>query len=236
MTTNTKFWTWPEIYTKIKSEMDLDEEDFIDEAEMKAYTNDAISEAEALIHTLNEDYFLTHLENITLESGIDAYNMPDDIYAVKIRKVLYYNGTTVYEIPRLKTLSKFIDYRLNRTFQESSNLNLCYFVTNITSSNPRIEFSPVPAAGGQFEIWYIRNANKLVDDEDVCDIPQFINFIFDYLRERICFKEAAGSPKHMDSKEKLDTTRQRMLNTLQDMAVDGEDEIEGDTSVYEEHN
>lgn len=239
MTTETKFWTWGEILAKMKSELDLDEEDFVDDDEMREYANDAIDEAEALIHTLNEDYFLTKYptdEGVDFVDGQDLYDMPDDIYAMKIRKVIVYMDTLVYECSRLPTLEKFLEFRLARVYPNSNNYDIGYFVTNATSSDPRLQFSPVPTNGGKFEVWYIRNANRLEDPEDVCDIPEFVRYVFDYIRERVCWKEAAGSPKHQDSVQKCTETKQRMLNALQDMAVDGEDELPLDMSFYEETN
>ncbi len=238
MTTNTKFWTWEEIWSKMKSELDLEEEDFVDETEAREYANDAIDEAESLIHQLNADYFLTKYpadNGLEFVDGQDAYDMPNDIYAQKIRKVIVYQDTMVYECPRLPDMGKFAEYREARVYPSSNNYNLGYFVDNITPSNPRLKFSPVPVVGGRFEVWYYRNANRLEDLEDVCDIPEFVRFVFDYIRERVSFKEAAGSGKHQDSVNKLEETRRRMKNTLQDMAVDGEDYIEGDFSLYEEH-
>lgn len=234
MTTNTKFWTLEEILTKMKRELDLDEEDFTDDDELREYANDAIDEAESIIHTLNEDYFLTRKPDCDFEAGIDEYPMPEDIYATKIRKIVFYDGTVIYPVGRLGTLEKFMEYRASRSFPTYDNLSLGYFVTNITSSNPRIAFSPVPVARGKYEVWYIRNANRLEDAEDVCDIPEFVRFIFDYIRERVSYKEAAGSPKHQDSVTKLDQTRNNMRLTLQEMVIDGETELPLDMTHYEE--
>lgn len=236
MTTNTKYWKLPEIIAKMKSELDLDEEDFADDNELREYANDAIDEAESVIHTLNEDYFLTRLPDVALEDGVDEYPMPDDIYAQKIRKIVFYDGTFIYEVPRIGTLEKFIEYRMTRAFPTYDNLTLGYFVTNLTSSNPRIAFSPIPVARGKFEVWYIRNANRLEDNEDVCDIPEFVRFVFDFIRERVAYKEAAGSPRHADAVDKLNQTRDNMRITLQEMVIDGENELPLDMTHYEESN
>lgn len=239
MTTNTKFWTWDQISAKMMSELDiLPGDDAFDDDELREYANDGIDEAEALIHTLNADYFLTKHptdDGTDFEDAVDEYALPADIYAMKIRKVIFYEGSEVYEIKRCRTLDQFLNYRAAR--QESTNTdnrNLTYFIVNATSGDPRIKFSPVPTATGAFEIWYLRQANRLEDNEDICDIHEFVSFVFDFISERVWFKRAAGSARHQTAALKLEGTRQRMVDTLQEMVVDADNEVEPDASFYRE--
>lgn len=238
MTVATKFWTRLEIWDKFKDENDIDDEDdFVDKTEVTGWMNDAIDIAEALIHTNYEDYFLKP-GNVALTNGVDTSDLPTDIYAVKIRSMIYSNGTNVYEVTHLPTLEKFLDYRLGRVTSQSSTDQLCFFIVNTTPGAPKIKWTPVPTetSATNVEIWYYRQANYLVNDADVCDIPDFVSFVFDYLSERLEWKRRAGSPEHIDAKEKLEMTKQLMVNTLQDMIVDGNDVIEKDMTHYEEHN
>ncbi len=233
MAITTKFYTWTEIWAKIQSELDLDDDDdFIDETEAMGYGNEAVDEAEAEILEAYSDYFLTRGE-ITLVSGTDEYVLPTTIYAHKIRGIVYYSGSNIYEVKRLRDWRKFLHYRLSR-YQASSTEDYFYFIHNSTAGTPKIAFSPVPQESGQvMEIWFIRQANRFTTGADACDIPEFVSFVFDYMRERIEYKRAAGSPRHVLAKEKLEQTRQRMTDTLTTMVPDNDNEIEPDFSSYD---
>lgn len=240
MATTTKFWTWTQVYAKMTAELDLEggDDDFVDESEMMAYANDAIDEAEALIHTLYEDYFLTR-GTITLVSGTDSYSLTSNLtslYGHKIRAVIYFNGNEVYEVPRIRDWKKFLAYRLGRV-NNTSATDLSYFLSNTTPGAPDLVFTPVPAVSGAYiEVWYLRQANRLAAGSDVVDIPEFVAFIFDYIRERVAYKEGAGSPRHQSAKADLEKTRQIMTDTLTQMVADGDNLVEPDLSTYESHN
>jgi len=235
MATTTKFWTWAQIYSKMKSELDMDEEDFIDEDEMREYANDAIDVIEAHILTLCDDYFLRR-GTITLVSGTDEYELPSDIYAMKIRGVVYYNGANIYDVKRIKEWNKFITYRDYR-YQVTGTEDYRYFIQNETVGTPHILLSP-PAyeSGAYLEIWYLRQANRLESGTDICDIPEFISYIFDSMREKLYYKEAAGSAKHVMAREDRDASLARAIDTLSGMVPDTDNEIEPDTRFYEEMN
>jgi hypothetical protein len=70
-----RYWTFAEIKAKVESDLGMEDEDFVSADEMLAYGNEAIDEAEAEIHTINEDYFLT-MGPISLVSGTDSYDLP----------------------------------------------------------------------------------------------------------------------------------------------------------------
>lgn len=233
MTTTTKFWTWGEIKAKVESELDLTEETFIDADEMMGYANDAVDEAESLIHTLYEDYFLTKAP-ITLVDGTDSYDLPSNIYAQKIRGIIYANGTRIYEVKRIREWRKFLKYRMARTYQTKTE-DYRYFLVNDTAGSPQIVLSPPAYEDGEFlEIWFLRQANRFTADSDVCDIPEFVSYIFAYLSERVAFKEQAGGPKHQAAIGDLQGVRDNMQATLAQMVADNDTEIEADTTFYED--
>lgn len=234
MAITTKFWTWTEIWNKIKSEVDLDDEDdFIDEPEAMGYANDAVDEAEAEILEAYPDYFLSK-DNLTLTSDEDEYDLPTTIYAHKIRSVIYFRDSDIYEVKRFRDWKKFLDYRFAR-YHSTSTEDYGYFIVNSTAGDPKILISPPAYESGQYiEIWFIRQANRFASGSDVCDIPEFVSFVFDYLRERIEWKRAAGGPRHITAKQKLEETRARMIDTLTTMVPDGANEIEPDMGSYEE--
>ena len=85
-------------------------------------------------------------------------------------------------------------------------------LVNQTPGNPQIEIIPKAYEAGSMEIWYLRNANRLVLDTDVCDIPEFINFIFAHVRMKAYGKE--GHPGYQEALERLERERERMNAVL----------------------
>jgi hypothetical protein len=236
MATTTKYWTWADMYVKMCRELDFagDSTDFVGEIEMREYANDAIDRAEAIIHTLYEDYFLMK-DTIALVSGTETYPLPSNIYAHKIRSIIYYNGSDIYQVKQVKTWDKFLTYRYNK-YYSSENKDYYYFIVNTTAGTPHIMFTPAAVASGSYiEVWHIRNANRLEAGANICDIPEFAQYVFDWIRERVFAKEAAGSPKHQDAMAKLMKSEKDMSDTLGFMTCDEDPIVEPDMSHYEEH-
>ena len=92
-----KYWTLSEIKAKIKRDLDLEAEDFVRDTELNDLINEAIDEAEAEVHSLYEDYFLTR-EVVTLVAGQEEYELPTNIYGHKIRRVVYNNTPNLMTI------------------------------------------------------------------------------------------------------------------------------------------
>jgi len=225
-----KFWTYAEIRAKIQQDLSLEDEVSIEPAELLGYVNEAIDEAEAEIHGLYEDYFLTR-NTITLVQSQEEYDLPADIFAHKIRNLVYKNGSEVYQIHRVKDWRKFEEYAVQSINQTSTRY--MWFMVNSVPGSPKVLISPpAKTAGPYVNIWYLRNANRLVLDTDVCDIPEFINFVLQYAKVRCYEKE--GHPNLQKAMPDLEQQRTQMVSTLATMTPDGENELEADFSIYEE--
>lgn len=228
------FWTYANIKDKIESDLDLADETFITDSEMLGYANEAIDEAEAEIHSQNEDYFLARA-TVTLVSGTEGYALPSGIYANKIRRVLYRNGSIYYTINRLKDSSKFEAYTNNLINNTGAPPVYSYFLENSTAGSPQLVLSPLPTESGAYvTIWYYRNANRLVSDSDVCDIPEFVAFVIQFMKVRCYEKEQ--HPALGLAVQALQAQREKMIETLSTMVPDADNLIETDMSHYEEHN
>lgn len=224
-----EYWTYAKIKDKIERDLDLQDEVFIDETELLEYANEAIREAEAEVHAIYEDYFLKRYA-LTLVQGVEEYVLPTDIYAHKIRRIVYRNGTKVYTIDRVKDWRKFEEYALEN-INKSSNTYV-YFVINETVASPKLLLSPPSKEDGQFvTVWYLRKANTLVDDTSICDIPEFINYVLQFIKVR-CYEKEGGNPNLEKSMADLETQRQKMVSTLAAMVPDADNEIEPDLSLY----
>jgi hypothetical protein len=231
-----KFWTWAEIRTKVEQECDLEDEDFVRPEELLAYANEAIDEAEAEIHSLYEDYFLkkVDLAVVANDEFFSLATLLPDIYADKIRKIIFRegSGTTVYTVTRLKDWKKFEQKAVADT-QLTTDLYQ-YFLINSTPGNPQIMLVPKSREAGTMTVWYLRNANRLTVDADVCDIPEFINFVFSHMKMKVYAKE--GHPGYQEALERLETERARMNAVLASRVPDMDNEIELDVSCYEDMN
>ena len=227
-----KFWTWTEIKARLDKELDLDDYDgLVDETELLSYTNDAIDDAEGHILTLHEDYFLTPAD-LTLVDTESEIAFPSDIYAGKIRAIIYKNGTDVYEVKRVKSWKRFLEYRLARTTTTNTE-KYQYFLVNATAGAPKIVLTPAAYESGTLmEAWYIRNANRLTTGADKCDIPEFIQFILWHVKATVLGKD--GHPMAARAMEQAAYFREHMISTLTNMTLDNDNEIEADLSHYSE--
>lgn len=227
-----QYWTLAQIRAKIKKDLDLEDEQFITSDELIDYINEAIDEAEAEIHTLYEDYFLDRAQ-VTLVVDQEEYDLPANIYAHKIRRVLYNNGGTVYTVLRIRDWKKFEEQAIAQNFAQSDLYQ--YFIINETAGTPKILLVPKSREDGTvMTVWYLRQANRLEVDTDICDIPDFINFVFQYVKVRVYEKE--GHPNMDMALAALEKQRELMNGVLAAMVPDGENELEMDTSHYEESN
>jgi hypothetical protein len=227
-----RYWTWTEIKAQVELELDIQDELFVTDDELLAYANEAIDEAEAEIHAIYEDYFLSRAY-ISLVSGTEGYTLPSDIYAQKIRSVMYSSGSTVYEIQRIRDWRKFEEYTMEAAVQSSTMYK--YMLINSTAGQPQILLSPAAkeTSSQVVRIWYLRNANRLSTGSDVCDIPEFVSFVMAYIRYKVLAKE--GNPMMEAAGTLLEQQREQMTATLQTRTPDSNNEIEADRSHYEEH-
>lgn len=226
-----RYWTYAEIKTKVTQDLAIEDEDFIQTGEFLGYVNEGIREAEAEIHSLYEDYFLTKA-TITLVQGQEEYDFPADVYANKIRRIMYRNGSDVYTLERLRDWKKFENYTIELINQTSTRYE--YLLLNSTPGEPTIVLSPpAKTAGPYVTIWYLREANRLVADTDLCDIPEFVNFVMQYVKVR-CYEKEVGHPSLPKAMQDLEQQRAQMNGTLAQMVPDADNKIEGDYSTYEE--
>jgi hypothetical protein len=226
-----KFWTWGEIKAKVLRDLDLEGETFITPDEMLGYANEAVDTVERTIHTLYEDYFVTR-GTMTLVPGQEVYAIPSDIYALKIRQIIYRNGTEVWKLQRLKNWHKFGVYETEKA-NFSGTQQYGYFVINSTPGAPEILMTPTPTeAGSYLYIWYIRNANELTTDASICDIPEAVNYVMAYIKMKCMEKEM--HPNLAKAIQDVEQEKQETLTALAEMYSDNENDIEPDYRLYNE--
>lgn len=223
--------TWATVRAAVLRETDCEDEDFVTATELMDYCNEAIDELEKVIHTLSEDYFLTR-SYLTLVNGTEEYALPSDIYAHKIRSIIYRNGSKVYEIKRIRDWKKFEAYEAEKA-SGSSALDYRYFLLHTTAGTPKILLSPTPTEDGAYpKVWYIRNANKVTSTADTIDIPEGLNYIKAYIKMKIYAKER--SPAYEMAVQDLARVLQSTIEVLSTKTPDNATEIEPDYSHYNE--
>ena len=228
--------TYAEIERKVRLDLDLQEETFITSEELLGYANEAINEAEAEIHTIYEDYFLT-FGYVPLVNGTELYDLPSAIYANKIRAIIYENGSnTVYTIDRLREPGKFELERLANQNQGTDWYQ--YMLINnaaaTISASPQMLLIPTPREDltPGIKVWYLRNANRMIDDTSVCDIPEFVEFVIQYIKVRCYEKE--GHPNIQFARVDMERHRTFMRDTLSNRVPDDDTKIPLDLSTYYE--
>lgn len=220
--------TYSQIKEKIENDLDLSDEDFISETELLGYINEAIDDCESIIHNLGLEakYFLT-TDTLTLVSGTSDYDPPSDIFANKISKVFYVNGSKKYEVFRIRDLrdTQWInpgeDYR--------------YLILNLTAG-VKWRFFPTPTESGAYiQRYYIRNVRKLTTSasaSNTCEIPESVNFIFQHVKKRVYEKE--GNPNLPEAVQDLKIQHDLMVQNLQEYVPDENNSVIPDFTFYED--
>lgn len=226
-------FTLADIRGKIEVDLDLSEETFISSSELNAYINEAIREAESDVHSLNEDYFLDS-QALSVTAGIDSYPLPTDIYAQKIRAIMFSDGSEIYKVKKLINKSYQFE-EIAMVNQYSPSMRYQFILTNNVTAGPKIKFFPNIRATSStnFLIYYIRDAKTLSSDSDVLDIPEAYNFILAYAKAKCLAKENAGQVPGGIANE-LEHQREMLKESLRDRVPDYDNEIEKDLSSYEE--
>lgn len=163
-----KIWTYNEAKTKILTDLDLLDETFISPNEMIGYFNEALSEAEAEIQALRQDYFLTKYF-LPLVTGQALYALPSNIYANKIRALMYSNGSIIYPISQYRRMGKFNNMAFTDQYGASDDYR--YLIVNNGPGQSQIELHPVsretailPPSANAFTpafLWYVRNCARV---------------------------------------------------------------------------
>lgn len=215
--------TYAELKSYLQKELDLEDETFITADEFLSYFNEAVDMVEASIHNIYEDYFLTSAV-LPIVAGVAGYDLPTDIYAQKIRKILYNdNGSLKYEIRRVKRLEDTL-------YIEQADL-FAYILMNSGSLGMKINLFPTPqVSNSNITVWYLRNAKQFTLGTDVCDIPEFTSVVVQFVRYKCLTKE--GHPDAAQAAQDLERMKQEMVDTLTARVPDEDNTVLKDTTFY----
>ena len=218
--------TLAQIRAKIKNDLDLNEETFITDTEIDSLINAGIRDVEAEIHGLYEDYYFT-FTTISLVNGTSTYDLPTDIYADKVRSIQYNDGSSKYEIKRIRDIS-IIPYI-------GTGDDYSYMITNSTSAGRKIKLYPASRETNStnVNIYYIRKAKELSSDSDSCDIPvSFLNYVF--WRVKLSIYEKESSPMSDVAAKEVADAKDKMIATLSNRVPDDDNKILPNFDYYED--
>lgn len=226
-----RYWSVGEVKAKIEADFDLLEEpDILSPNELVGYINDAIDSVEQQFIKLG-DYFFSISERIDLVEQQAEYDLPEDIYATKIRQILCDDR---YVIKQLKDIKKI------PLAEDMSGSGYSYLLvnSNITNSRPRIRLFPVPKKGdGEYiQIFYTRNASRIFPefgDSQLIDVPEAMLYIICYIKMRIYEKEK-NMAMYQSYRAELEEHKQTLIDTLAVRIDDEDNVIEPDTTLYDE--
>jgi len=246
-----RIYTYAEIRAKAAVDLDVQSESFITADEMAGYANEAIDEAEALIHNMYEDYFLVSRENFALTTGVSEYDLPAAIYGNKIRRFIYHKGTELYTIRRIREMNEFeimeeIDqYGLTDDYQYIIINKVFTDITSASTGGYKILLFPTSreTSTTNVKISYIRNANRVplpstttqaLSDATLIDIPEFYTFVIQFMKVKLYEKE--GDARQTEARIDLEGQRRTMIETLTGMVPDTDSTIKPDFTHYQEHS
>ena len=95
--------TLAEIRDLVLRPIDMQDETFMPTVELNLHINSGIRQAESEIIGIYENYFLERY-SLPLLQGVGIYDLPPDIFAAKIVRITYDNGSEKYRIDRNRDL------------------------------------------------------------------------------------------------------------------------------------
>lgn len=229
------FKTFGELNTELINELDLQDEVFIDSAELMRLWNRAVGVAEGHLITLGlKDKYLLGREYLSISQGVEEYNLPSTIYGNKIIKVIYHVGATFYTVLPLDSKDMFENYEYLNSFATTDYYR--YMITHTTPGSQKFLLVPkgIQTQANAITLWFSRNANRYTMDSDVCDLPTLAyEFLNCYVTEKVYKKESHIN--YEEAKADRMEKEQLMQSVLSGQISDSEmTKIEQDLSAYQE--
>jgi hypothetical protein len=227
--------TFATLESDVRSELGLIDEPIVTQAELISAANTAVEKAEKQLLTLYEDYYKTYAA-ISLVSGTKRYSLPTDIHGVKIRGIMYNDGSDVYAVKRLrgpKLFEKIADLETNSVDGD----DYVYDIENTSAATGmKLVLYPTPqeTSATVMKMWYIRKALKITAPSSVIDVPEG----YQYVKACVKFYAAAKEPGIHDMvalKQDIEEQFEQMTSTLADKVPDEDNMVPMDTSFYDDH-
>lgn len=228
-----QYLTWGQIKTEVQKEYGIEGDPDYDETELVNMANRAINRVESRILQLQQDYFLDKT-TIPVVNGTLEYNLPDDIYAYKIRRVFWEEAG--FSTRRLYRATNIDDMEDRQNFgYYAYDKKLRYMILNDAINGPKITLS-YSNADATLIVYYTRNAARFTDtdgDAQVCDIPEFADAVIAYMGYLVEMKDK--SPTVGAKKQDYIDIITELTSSLGQAVNDEDMMIEPDTEIYDDH-
>lgn len=231
-----QFFTLGDLLTRLNQELDLTSSDPVTRNEKISYINQGIREAAAAIHKLGvEDQYFRASQPLNLNTGQSAYGLPTNIYGNKILKIMYKNGTDIYEIKRLRHRNNMsVEMQIAYIQEFGSAERYSYLIINDSAAfGNELTLYPTSreTSTTRATIWYVRLPNVVSQDDDIVDIPEFADFVLQFAKVKCLRKEFLGEAPEGEIEE-LERQRTLMVDTLAEMVPDENNLVDQDSSFY----
>jgi len=229
------FRTFGDLNSELVKELDLQDEDFIDAAELMKLWNRAVGVAEGHLITLGmKDKYLLGRETLSIVQGQEEYDLPASIYGNKIIKMVYNIGSTLYTLVPLESKDMFENYEYLNLYAPTDYYR--YMITHTTPGEQKLLLVPKArdTLNNVIRIWFSRSANRYTQDSDICDLPTLAyEFLNAYVTEKVYKKESHVN--YAESKADRQEKEQLMQSVLSGQISDSQmTMMELDMSSYEE--
>ena len=234
--------TLGDIRDNLKDDLGLGQKDWLTNDELNAYIRRAVRNVHADILTMYEDYFLD-FSTVEVAGNSSFIEYPENCYANKIRTVVFTNapvgsaGSYTTKITSFKDITKTEEYNILIDTPTSSPVR--YWIPHSSTKtvgevkSPVRQMKLVPSAivdDGHAVIWYIRKPIHLENDEDVCDIPEFTDYVL-ALAKKLYYAQDGDANYAIADKEAKEY-KKLMQRTLSNMALDENTEMLQDNDFY----
>ncbi len=218
--------TLTQLLSEIQEDLNLKGGSSVTPALITVEINRAIKDAESMIHNLYEDYFF-NIAPLTLVSGASLISMPTDIFAMKIRRIMYDDGSRNYPINRIRDI--------NMIPQIDATEDYRYLPVNDATTGIKIKLYPPSreSSATNVNVYYIRKAKQLSIGADILDIPEFSNYILANAKNRLMDFEPLH-PLKTEIEKELGVQTQLMIQTLSNKIPDDKTDLRPDMGFYDE--
>ena len=164
------FRTYGSLQTKIQYDLDLQDETFIQGDEMVGYVNEGLKECFSEILGMRQNYFLSKWF-VPCVAGNDLFILPPNIFANKVRGVIYQNGSIIYTMKQMREKQLFENIAYVNQYGLSDEYR--YLIRNDNPGLPNMQivppirsvdtaiFPPLPNPHLTMLVYYIREHNRV---------------------------------------------------------------------------
>lgn len=143
-----------ELRLRAKRRADKEDSEFVSDQEWNHYLNEGLAELHEIVVGKHEDFFVQSA-TISLSSGVDKYDLPDDY--LMMRGVDLVSGNRSY------TLRPFMFRERNRLEWHANRVTVGnWYMYQVVGS--RIHIIPDPVGSDTLTLWYVPQAPKLEND------------------------------------------------------------------------